>query len=50
MSERTPNLGRTLVAVDKVPKEIHVLDAFHRTPAGKRDDRWAKTRAVELSA
>ena len=41
---------RSLVAGYKVPKEIHVLDAVQRTPAGKPDYRWAKTRAVELSA
>jgi 3-oxocholest-4-en-26-oate---CoA ligase len=40
---------RTLVAGYKVPKEIHVLDAIQRTPAGKPDYRWAKTRATELS-
>jgi acyl-CoA synthetase (AMP-forming)/AMP-acid ligase II len=41
--------ARTLVAGYKVPKEIHVLDAVQRTPAGKPDYRWAKARAVELS-
>jgi acyl-CoA synthetase (AMP-forming)/AMP-acid ligase II len=41
--------ARTLVAGYKVPKEIHVLDAVQRTPAGKPDYRWAKSRAVELS-
>jgi acyl-CoA synthetase (AMP-forming)/AMP-acid ligase II len=41
---------RTLVAGYKVPKEIHVLDALQRTPAGKPDDRWAKARALELGA
>ena len=40
---------RTLVAGYKVPKEIHVLDAVQRTPAGKPDYRWAKARAVELA-
>jgi 3-oxocholest-4-en-26-oate---CoA ligase len=42
--------ARTLVAGYKVPKEIHVLDTVQRTPAGKPDYRWAKARAVELSA
>ncbi len=41
---------RTAVAGYKVPKEIHVLDAVQRTPAGKPDYRWAKARATELSA
>jgi fatty-acyl-CoA synthase len=41
---------RTLVAGYKVPKEIHVLDAVQRTPAGKPDYRWAKVRATELSS
>ena len=41
---------RTLVAGYKVPKEIHVLDAVQRTPAGKPDYRWAKARATELSS
>jgi acyl-CoA synthetase (AMP-forming)/AMP-acid ligase II len=41
--------ARTLVAGYKVPKEIHVLDAVQRTPAGKPDYRWAKARAVELA-
>jgi acyl-CoA synthetase (AMP-forming)/AMP-acid ligase II len=41
--------ARTLVAGYKVPKEIHVLDAIQRTPAGKPDYRWAKTRVTELS-
>jgi fatty-acyl-CoA synthase len=41
---------RTLVAGYKVPKEFHVLDTLQRTPAGKPDYRWAKTRAVELSS
>jgi acyl-coenzyme A synthetase/AMP-(fatty) acid ligase len=41
---------RTFVAGYKVPKEFHVLDALQRTPAGKPDYRWAKTRAVELSS
>jgi acyl-CoA synthetase (AMP-forming)/AMP-acid ligase II len=40
---------RTLVAGYKVPKEIHVLDAVQRTPAGKPDYRWAKARALELA-
>ncbi len=40
---------RTLVAGYKVPKEIHVLDAVQRTPAGKPDYRWAKTRATARS-
>lgn len=64
-SERTINLAdlfevvadaapdrtaRTVVVAGfKVPKEIHVLDAVQRTPAGKPDYRWAKARAVELS-
>ncbi len=40
---------RTLIAGYKIPKEIHVLDAVQRTPAGKPDYRSAKARAVELS-
>src|SRR3954447_16911598 len=40
---------RTLLAGYKVPKEIHVLEALQRTPAGKPDYRWAKRRATELS-
>jgi acyl-CoA synthetase (AMP-forming)/AMP-acid ligase II len=42
--------ARALVAGYKVPKEIHVLDAVQRTPAGKPDYRWAKSRATELSS
>ncbi|MDQ1432299.1 MAG: 3-oxocholest-4-en-26-oate---CoA ligase, partial [Actinomycetota bacterium] len=42
--------ARTLVAGYKVPKEFHVLDVLQRTPAGKPDYRWAKSRAVELSS
>ena len=41
--------ARTFVAGYKVPKEIHVLDAVQRTPAGKPDYGWAKARAVELA-
>jgi acyl-CoA synthetase (AMP-forming)/AMP-acid ligase II len=39
-----------LVAGYKLPKEFHVLDVLQRTPAGKPDYRWAKTRAVELAS
>jgi 3-oxocholest-4-en-26-oate---CoA ligase len=46
--ESAPDTGalaahaRTLIAGYKVPKEIHVLGAVQRTPAGKPDYRWAK--------
>ncbi|MFN8027198.1 MAG: acyl-CoA synthetase [Acidimicrobiia bacterium] len=39
---------RTVIAGYKVPKQIFVLDALQRTPAGKPDYRWAKERALEL--
>jgi acyl-CoA synthetase (AMP-forming)/AMP-acid ligase II len=39
---------RTVIAGYKVPKQIFVLDALQRTPAGKPDYRWAKARALEL--
>ena len=49
-AERGRDGSYALVAGYKVPKEVHVLDAVQRTPAGKPDYRWAKTRAVELAS
>ena len=34
------------IAGYKVPRQLHLVDAIQRTPAGKPDYRWAKARAL----
>jgi len=41
---------RGLVAGYKVPREIHVVSALTRSPAGKLDIRWARETAARLSS
>jgi acyl-CoA synthetase (AMP-forming)/AMP-acid ligase II len=37
---------RTLIAGYKVPRELHLVDGFVRSPSGKPDYRWAKDVAT----
>jgi acyl-CoA synthetase (AMP-forming)/AMP-acid ligase II len=39
--------GRTALAGYKLPRELILVDAIERTPAGKPDYKWAKATAVE---
>ncbi|OHV58791.1 AMP-dependent synthetase [Pseudofrankia sp. BMG5.36] len=41
--------ARVHVAGYKVPKEIHIVDAIARNPAGKPDTVWGRTTARRLS-
>ncbi|MGW0658165.1 acyl-CoA synthetase [Streptodolium elevatio] len=41
--------SRTLIAGYKVPRDLVVVDAVPRSPAGKPDYRWAKDVAVKAS-
>jgi len=41
---------RTKVAGYKTPKVVFVVDDIARQPTGKPDYKWAKARAIELSA
>jgi fatty-acyl-CoA synthase len=38
---------RTTIASYKAPREVHLVEAIERTPAGKPDYRWARAQAVE---
>jgi acyl-CoA synthetase (AMP-forming)/AMP-acid ligase II len=40
---------RTKVAGYKLPRELHLLDAIERTPAGKPDYRWARSAVLNLT-
>ncbi len=40
---------RAKVAGYKLPRELHVIDAIVRTPAGKPDYRWARSQALDLT-
>jgi fatty-acyl-CoA synthase len=31
----------------KAPRQVHLVEAIERTPAGKPDYRWARARAIE---
>src|SRR5256714_3630541 len=41
---------RTKVAGYKVARQIHLLDELVRSPSGKADYPWARTKAADLSA
>jgi acyl-CoA synthetase (AMP-forming)/AMP-acid ligase II len=41
--------ARTALAGYKIPRELIVVDAVERTPAGKPDYKWAKATAAEKS-
>jgi fatty-acyl-CoA synthase len=41
---------RTTIAAYKAPREVHLVEAIERTPAGKPDYRAARARAVDLAA
>jgi acyl-CoA synthetase (AMP-forming)/AMP-acid ligase II len=40
---------RTKVAGYKLPRELHLLDAIERTPAGKPDYRWPRSAVLNLT-
>jgi acyl-CoA synthetase (AMP-forming)/AMP-acid ligase II len=42
--------ARAKIAAYKAPREIHLVEALVRTPAGKPDYRWARAEAERLSA